>query len=219
MTQLAAPMTLAAALAMVLAALRLWTEYDAQRGRHHVVLTIPLIIHIFLSSLVHGAAALLPFLPYGFWPDSLRTWVRIDPWAVSVLAPLIVNRLLSLEGFDLLKALGSLGKFARDVQQTLRQSMVEEEYIVLREVIDPIAEKTDLRVAKREMRRSIPPMLAADKQEAFEMALKDAATVEDGMELYIRHIGKRTFLKVLAPRLDEAMRAVQLALFEVERVK
>lgn len=208
MAQLAAPMTLAASLAMVIAALRLWTQYDNVRGRHHIVVTLPLILYIFLSSLFFGAAALLPFLPYGVWPQSWRSFVTVDPLVVAVLAPLVVNGLIKLDGFDLPQAIGPLSKLGYDICESIKKAMVNEEYIVLRDLIDPFAEGANLHIVLREMLRSIPIMLADEKANAFRVALNGVKTVEEALELYIRHIGKSVFIKILAPRLNAAMRAL-----------
>jgi hypothetical protein len=201
MTQLAAPMTLAAALAMVIAALRLWTDNDPERGRHHVVLTVPLIVHIFLSSVCHGAASLFLFLPYGIWPDNWRVFLKIDPWAIALFSPFIVNGLLSLEGFDVLKALGTLGKFANDINEAIKQDMVQAEDIALSELINPLAKGEQLFIMRQELLDGIPMMLSIEKANACRAALNGATTVKQAMELFIRHVGKRKFLALFDAKL------------------
>jgi hypothetical protein len=211
MTELAGPMAVAAVLAMFIAALRLLTDDDEGQGRTHVTITFPFLQYL----LFHGLAAIMPFLPYRFWPESWLPLVSVSPWLVAVVAPLVVNQLLKLEGLDLPKATGPLSKFRDQLRRGFEHRMIEAEYVAMRTFTAPFAQDANLFVVREQMLRNIPPRLPATTANAFRDALRDTKTVEDAMELYIRHIGRKLFLHVFAKKQEsEKPNLIPLPLFD-----
>lgn len=211
MAELAGPMALAALLAMFIAALRLLNEDVEGQGRSHVTVTFPFLQYLFF----HGLAAVMPFLPYRLWPESWQPLVTISPWLMAGLAALVVNQLLKLEGLDLPEATGPLSRFRDQLTRGFEHRMIEAEYVRMRKFLEPFAQDANLFLVREQMLRHIPLRLPEATAKAFRESLRETKTVEDAMELYIRHIGRKAFLLVFSKKQESVKpNLIPLPLFD-----
>jgi hypothetical protein len=185
-------MALAASLAMFIAALRLLTRTDQTHGRSYVTFTAM----FFLYLAFHGLAALLPFLAYQLWPQSWQPLITMSPWLMAVISPLVVNEILKVDGLDLPEATGPFATFRAQVRSDFEHRMIDAEFAAMRKYIAQFAEGMTLFTVTAMALQNVPLQLAAEKAVAFREALRNAKTTEDAMELYIRHIGKKSFRTV-----------------------
>lgn len=210
MTDLTGPMTIAASLAMFIAALRLLTDTDQAHGRTHVSITSIFCLYL----LFHGLAALLPFLIYQLWPQSWLPLITISPWLVAVLSPLAINEILKIDGLDLPEATGPFARFRVQVRSDFEHRMIDAEFAAMREYIAPFAEGMTHFAVSALALQNIPLQLSDEKADAFRAALRDSKTAEEAMELYIRHIGRSSFRSVFGRKTTEQKMLAPLPLFD-----
>jgi hypothetical protein len=213
MIALAAAATFALAGSMILATLRLRTQTDKRYGRSYVHVTPAFRIYIFL----HGFAALLPFPLHLFWSKESSALVTASPWVVMLAAPLFVNKMVRLEGVNLPEATGRLNRFRNDVSTWIHEALVDCDTAAMRDFIAPFAKDMSLEGARILMSLHLPVHFAPKKAAAIRTALAEAKTAERAMELYIRFVGKHSFVNLFEDKLKEKKLASTPLLDDFER--
>jgi len=184
---------------MVLAALRLRTETDIRYGRSYLHVTPAFRLYVFL----HGFVALLPFPLQLFWAKETSTLISTSPWVVAVATPLFVNKLVRLQGLDLSQATGLFNRFRINVSTWIHEVLIDWENSAMHRFIEPFAKDMGVEEARILMSLHLPIHLSSEKEAAVRAALLDARTVERTMEIYIRMIGKHSFVALFGERLKE----------------
>jgi len=79
----------------------------------------------------------------------------------------------------------------------LLRLIVLDEFNAVRQFVAPFASKcTDLNAVKTTIKQNIPSSLSAQERAAFENEIDKDTQVRDGMERFLRFLGKRTFERV-----------------------
>jgi len=201
--------TVALAGSVFLAALRLLIQNNEVHGRSYIFITPAYRLYL----LFHGFAALPPLLICQFWPKNWSPFLTFSPWLVAIVAPLVVNQMVKVRGLGFPEATGRLSRFRGRVSKWIERKMIDEEFAAMRRFIAPFAKGMDLLEIRALVPLNIPLQLPADKAEAVCNAVKNAKTVEQAMELYIRHIGRESFLSVFKQNEEKPMLA-PLPLFD-----
>jgi len=199
MIALAAAATVALAGSMVLATLRLRTHTDRRYGRSYVHVTAAFRIYVFL----HGFAALLPFPLHLFWSKESSALVTASPWVVALAAPLFVNKMVRLQGLNLPEATGRLSRFRNAVSTWIHEALVDCDTAAMRDFIAPFAKDMSVEEARILMSLHLPVHFAPKKAATIRATLGEAKTAERAMELYIRFVGRHSFVKLFEEKLKE----------------
>jgi len=184
---------------MVLAALRLRIETEKRYGHSFIHVTPAFRLYVSL----HGLGALLPFLLHLFWAKETSALVSASPLVLMVATPLFVNKLVRLQGLDLPEATGRLSRFRSEVSVWIHETLIDWETSAMRGFITPFAKDMGLEEARILMTLHLPVHLSPEKKAAIHAALADARTVERAMEIYIRMIGKHSFVSLFGEKLKE----------------
>lgn len=192
---------------MLIAALRLSIHYSRCYGTSYIILTRAFWFFLFL----HGGIAALLFLPLRLRPGD---WPSVSPWLFAVVAPLLVNQLLKLRPLDFPETTGPLSRFRDQFRKDFEQRMIDQEFTVIRNVVGPYAKGRSLFEVRALALQNIPLQLPARKAAAFRNSLLDAKTVEDVLELFIRHVGKESFQFVFGRESTETTALASLPLFD-----
>lgn len=190
-----------------LAALRLLVRRDKVHRRSYVLITHTFWIYLF----IHGIGAVVPFLVYWLWPRNWSPLFTASPWLVALVTPFVVNRMLKLNGLDFPDATGPLSRFGDEVQRDFGHRMIDEQFAAMSALIAPHAKGVTRTEAHSVASRHIPMQLPEKQADAFRKAIDGAASTEEIMELYIRHIGINSFRFFFKMKPDEEV--AQLLLF------
>jgi hypothetical protein len=193
---------------MLLAAVRLVTRYDKQHGSSYLVVTPASRLYV----LLHGLAALVPFPIFEYWGKKWAFLGPFPPLFLAAVAVLFINQMLKLEGLDLPEATGRLSKLRAAVHGYVNQHLANEEHALMRTFLAPYTRNRELDEVRALELLNIPMQLREDRKKACRKAISNAQTIEDAMELYIRHVGMESFLCMFTPTPPDK----QLLLFEVK---